>query len=44
MSKRKAFNFSEHTRIPKRTSIGNPHKTKLKLSSMNKQKRRNKGL
>jgi hypothetical protein len=44
MSKLKAFNYSQHVRIAKRTSIGNPKKTKLKLSSMNKQKRRNKGL
>ncbi|BAQ88328.1 hypothetical protein [uncultured Mediterranean phage uvMED] len=33
-----------HRRIPKRTSIGNPKKTKLKLSSMNKHKRLNRGL
>mgnify|MGYP001285696697 FL=1 len=44
MAKRKAFNYTEHTRIAKRTSIGNPKKTKLKLSSMNKHKRRSKGL
>tara|TARA_X000000368_G_C22869152_1_gene640099 strand:+ start:141 stop:275 length:135 start_codon:yes stop_codon:yes gene_type:complete len=44
MAKRKSFNYSQHERIPKRTSIGNPHKTKLKTSSMNKHKRRNKGL
>lgn len=44
MAKRKAFNYTEHTRIAKRTSIGNPKKTKLKTSSMNKHKRRSKGL
>ena len=33
-----------HERIPKRTSIGNPKSTKLKLSSMNKHKRLNRGL
>ena len=44
MSKRKAFNFSEHIRITKRTSIGNPNRTKLKTSSMNKHKRLSKGI
>lgn len=44
MSKRKAFNFSGHIRIAKRTSIGNPKRTKLKTSSMNKHKRLSKGL
>lgn len=44
MSKRKALNFSAHIRIAKRTSIGNPKKTKLKTSSMNKHKRLSKGL
>ena len=33
-----------HERIPKRTSIGNPNRTKLKTSSMNKHKRLNRGL
>jgi hypothetical protein len=33
-----------HYRIPKRTSIGNKHRTKLKTSSMNKHKRLSKGL
>jgi len=44
MARRKAFNFSEHIRITKRTSIGNPKRTKIKTSSMNKHKRLNKGL
>jgi hypothetical protein len=44
MAKRKGFYYKEHERISKRTSIGNPKKTKLKTSSMNKHKRRNKGL
>jgi len=44
MAKRNYFNYSKHERIPKRTSIGNLKKTKLKTSSMNKHKRRNKGL
>lgn len=44
MSKRKAFDYSGHIRITKRTSIGNPKRTKLKTSSMNKHKRLNKGL
>ena len=33
-----------HERIPKRTSIGNPKRTKLKLSSMNQHKRLKRGL
>jgi hypothetical protein len=33
-----------HERIPKRTSIGNPNRTRIKTSSMNKHKRLNKGL
>lgn len=44
MAKRKTNNFSDHIRINKRTSIGNPKTTKLKTSSMNKHKRLNKGL
>ena len=44
MAKRKSFHYQTHERIPKRTSIGNPKKTKLKTSSMNKHKRLNKGL
>jgi hypothetical protein len=44
MAKQKINNFSAHVKINKRTSIGNPKRTKLKTSSMNKHKRRNKGL
>ncbi len=36
--------FTPHEPVHKRTSIGNPNKTKLKTSSMNKHKRLNKGL
>lgn len=36
--------FTPHERIPKRTSIGNLKKTKIKTSSMNKHKRLSKGL
>lgn len=36
--------YTPHERIPKRTSIGNPKRTKLKTSSMNKHKRLSKGL
>jgi|TARA_R100001129_G_scaffold184670_1_gene170188 hypothetical protein len=41
---KKAKSYEAHIRIAKRTSIGNPNKTKLKTSSMNKHKRLNKGL
>tara|TARA_S200000501_G_scaffold355073_1_gene376372 strand:- start:825 stop:956 length:132 start_codon:yes stop_codon:yes gene_type:complete len=41
---KKSKTFTPHERILKRTSIGNPKKTKLKTSSMNKHKRLSKGL
>lgn len=44
MARQKINNFSTHVKINKRTSIGNPKRTKLKTSSMNKHKRRNKGI
>ena len=44
MAKQKINNFSSHVKINKRTSIGNPNRTKLKTSSMNKHKRLSKGI
>jgi len=41
---KKSFDYNSHIKIAKRTSIGNPKRTKLKTSSMNKHKRRSKGL
>ena len=41
---KKSKTFTPHERILKRTSIGNPKKTKLKTSSMNKHKTLSKGL